>query len=72
MESKKKKMKLVNITKEKQDFPGVAVGKNLPAGVGDMGLIPGPGRVCCGIVVVVCGATKAQLNPCASTAEPVL
>ena len=42
---KKKKMKLVNITKEKQDFPGVAVGKNLPAGVGDMGLIPGPGRV---------------------------
>ena len=38
-------MKQVNITKEKQDFPGVAVGKNLPAGIGDMGLIPGPGRV---------------------------
>ena len=26
------------------DFPGGAVVKNPPASVGDMGLIPGPGR----------------------------
>ena len=26
------------------DFPGGAVVKNLPANVGDMGSIPGPGR----------------------------
>ena len=38
-------MKLVNIIK-KQDFLGVAVDKNQPADVGDMGLIPGLGRVC--------------------------
>ena len=38
-------MKLVNIIKKKQDFLGVTVDKNLPADVGDMGLIPGPGRV---------------------------
>ena len=37
-------MKLVNITKEKQDFPGVAVGKNLPADAEDTGSIPDPGR----------------------------
>ena len=27
------------------DFPGGAVDKNPPADAGDMGLIPGPGRV---------------------------
>ena len=26
------------------DFPGGAVGKNLPANAGDMGSVPGPGR----------------------------
>ena len=29
---------------EKGDFPGGTVVKNLPANVGDMGSIPGPGR----------------------------
>ena len=29
---------------DKRDFPGGAVGMNLPVNAGDMGLIPGPGR----------------------------
>ena len=32
------------IFKHTRDFPGGPVDKNPPASVGDMGLIPGPGR----------------------------
>ena len=30
--------------KKKRDFPGAAVGKNLPDNAGDTGSSPGPGR----------------------------
>ena len=35
---------LHNLKKKLEDFPGGLVVKNLPANVGDMGSIPGPGR----------------------------
>ena len=33
-----------NLNKNLQDFPGGSVAKNLPAGGGEMGSFPGPGR----------------------------
>ena len=37
-------MFIIHKIKNKQDFPGGAVVKNLPASAGDMGSSPGPGR----------------------------
>ena len=34
----------VSLKINKQDFPGGAVAKNMPANAGDMSSIPGPGR----------------------------
>ena len=53
-------------------FPGGSVVKNPPANVGDMSLIPGPGRPTC------CGATKPMhhnylacaLEPGTATTKP--
>ena len=45
------------------DIPGSTVDENLPASVGDMGSIPGPGRS---------QHTKEQLSLCTPTTKPVL
>ena len=46
----------------KEGFPGGSVVKNSSASVGDLGLIPNPGR----------SHMLEQLSPCATNVEPVL
>ena len=45
------------------DFPGGAVGKNLPASAGDTCLIPGPGRL---------HVPQGSESPCTPATEPGL
>ena len=39
-----KTIRTISIKMDKEDFPGGAMDKTLPASAGDMGLTPGPGR----------------------------
>ena len=45
------------------DFPGGTVVEDLPAGAGDTGSSPGPGRS---------HMPRGRLDPCATTTEPAL
>ena len=55
-------VKLQNTKLIHTDFPGGAVIKNLPANAGNMGLIPGPGKI---------PHAAEQLSPRATTTEPM-